>query len=62
MKLHEALMNTNEKIESKEKIIVGLNKFQSEEKNSFVNAAATAGTIPYELMVKLAESVRREVV
>ncbi|HEX7017282.1 MAG TPA: alanine racemase [Patescibacteria group bacterium] len=34
---------------------------QPGDKNSLVNSAATAGTIPYELMVKLAESVRREV-
>lgn len=35
---------------------------QPQAKNSLRQAAATAGTIPYELMVKLAESVRREVI
>jgi alanine racemase len=35
---------------------------QPTDKNSLVNAAKTANTIPYELMVKLAESVRREVI
>jgi alanine racemase len=33
-----------------------------EDKNSLVNLAKLAGTIPYELMVHLAESLRREVI
>lgn len=32
------------------------------QENSIVNAAKTAGTIPYELLVHLSESVRREIV
>jgi alanine racemase len=35
---------------------------QNDDKNSLVNAAEIAGTIPYELSVHIAESVKRSII
>lgn len=44
----------------RDKVVIYSNK--TEDKNSIYNTAITAGTIPYEIVVHIAESVRREVV